>query len=321
VTVTPGLGSGGLSDTALITATSRASAGVSKAVQAVTHVRFTPGVALSPGIQRSATQGEVVTYTHTITNTGTGLDTYSLTASSSQGWPILFPPPASLTLAAGEASSFSVVLKVPQTAYSGTLDILTITARSQTFTTTVATAQDRTLVQGTPSFKLYLPVIYRNYPKDGVDLVVTGIEIGPLMDNGQAVITVTTQNIGNRPVAYGNNFYVDLYIFLEDPYMPPPLVAGQIYWGVQGHWYGPGETVQLTGVYTFPVSAEWVFYAQIDTDMTVVERDETNNVYGPLRRYLMPGAPTQELSPSAVLPQIPRPVPLTRPRPVPPLQP
>ncbi len=320
VTVTPGLGSGGLSDTALITATSRANAAVSKVVQDVTRVRFTPGVALSPGIQRTATQSEVVTYTHTITNTGTGLDTYTLTASSSQGWAILFPPPASLTLAAGEASTFSVVIKVPQTAYSGTLDILTITARSQTYTTTVATAQDRTLVQGTPSFKLYLPVIYRGYPKDGVDLVVTGIEIGPVKSGEPTLITVTTQNIGNRPVAYGNNFYVDLYIFFEDPYMPPPLVAGQIYWGVQGHWYAPGEVVKLTGVYTFPVSAEWIFYAQIDTDLHVEERDETNNVYGPLRRYLAPGA-IQGLSPSAIRPQIPRPVPLTEPRPVPPLQP
>lgn len=327
VTVTPPAGSGGLHHTVTVTATSRASLPggpaliktAPVAVQAETWVKFTPGVQLSPGVHSIATQGEVVTYTHTITNTGTGVDTFDLSVVSSHNWPILYRPPEQITLAAGEAHAFSVVLKVPQTAYSGTLDILTITARSTSFTSTVATAEDRTLVQGTPSFRLYLPVIYRGYPPDGVNLIVTGIQIGPLDTQGTAVITVTTMNIGNQPVAYGNNFYVDLYIFYEDPYMPPPLTAGNRYWGVQGHWYQPGASVVLTTTYSFPVGANWTFYAQVDTDKHVVEWNENDNVYGPLTRYLAPpGAGINNLN---MIPQMPRPVPLTQPRPVPPLQP
>ncbi len=319
VTVTPAPNMGGIVEETVVTARSRSNPNANPAsVRDFTTVLFTAGVALSPGYQQIAAPGGLVTYTHTITNTGTGQDTYALSITSSHNWPIVSRPPAQLTLAAGEAATFSVVLQVPRTTYSGTLDILTVEARSTTFTNTVATAQDRTLVQGTPSFKLYLPLVLNGYPPHGVNLRVVDIQVGPLDAQNRAVITVTTMNIGDQPVAYGNNFYVDLYIFFEDPYRPPPLTAGNGgVWGVQGHWYEPWKPVILTTTYTFPVGANWTFYAQIDTDKHVVEWDEDDNVFGPLVLHIAPGGRTL----LGLSPELPRPVPLSQPRPVPPLQP
>jgi hypothetical protein len=162
--------------------------------------------------------------------------------------------------------------------------------------------------------KLYLPIIMKNYtppsvpptetptptatgtlpPTDtptptatptpiGPDLVVTDISVvpNPPQAGQSAMVYVTVKNQGNRPVAYGNNFYVDFYVDRE----PAPLLRGDIEWGVQGSWFGVGESRTLSRTlsdsYTFTQGTHQL-YAQADTDETVTESNENNNALGPM---------------------------------------
>ena len=51
-------------------------------------VQHIHSVRLSPGYRQNARPGSVVTYTHTLTNTGGVSDTFILDIASSQGWPV-----------------------------------------------------------------------------------------------------------------------------------------------------------------------------------------------------------------------------------------
>jgi len=113
----------------------------------------------------------------------------------------------------------------------------------------------------------------------GPDLVVTDISVVPNPpEAGQsAMVYVTVRNQGNQAVPYGNNFYVDFYVDHE----PAPLLRGDIDWGVQGSWFGTGESRTLDGSYTFTEGTHQL-WGQADTDNTVVETNENNNVLGPV---------------------------------------
>lgn len=126
--------------------------------------------------------------------------------------------------------------------------------------------------------RVYLPVIFRNYPPSGSDLVVTGISVSPPEPaTGQpATVYVIVKNQGNQPVALGNNFYVDFYVDT----VPAPYLIGDIHWGVQGADFGIGQTQTYNVSFTFSGGVHNL-YAQVDTDNTVLETDETNNVRGP----------------------------------------
>ena len=133
-----------------------------------------------------------------------------------------------------------------------------------------------------PGSSTYLPLMMRNYSPgpvpDGPDLVVVNISVDqPIVAGEPTTVRVTIQNQGNQPVAFGNNFYVDLYVDRQ----PTPLLAGDIAWGVQGAWFDAGDMVVLTAPYTF-TSGTHQLYAQADTDNSVVERYENNNTRGPV---------------------------------------
>jgi hypothetical protein len=160
--------------------------------------------------------------------------------------------------------------------------------------------------------RVHLPLVMLNYeapspPPDGPDLVITGITVQtPITAGEPATVQVTVENQGNQPVPFGNNFYVDLYVDRQ----PGWLLIGDVEWGVQGTWFGVGDAVVLTTPYTF-TSGTHQLYAQADTDDSVTERIETNNVYGPLVIEVEGTSPDEEL----VTPT-PPPV-MDRPRPTP----
>src|ERR1700761_1257258 len=114
---------------------------------------------------KSGTTGQTVYYPHTITNTGNGVDTYTLTApvaggtvtqtaltyyvdANGDGVPDNFTPiTATTALAAGDQFSFVVAATVPPSATAGTTGTITVSASdtggntaSNTDTTTVATS-------------------------------------------------------------------------------------------------------------------------------------------------------------------------------------
>jgi uncharacterized repeat protein (TIGR01451 family) len=134
-----------------------------------------------------------------------------------------------------------------------------------------------------PEYTIFLPLVLRNYrrlPLDGPDLVVTDISISPESPGaGQPVtVYVTVMNQGNREVTFGNNFYVDFYVDRE----PTLLLVGDLGWGAQGSWFGVGETYVFSDTYAGFTSGTHQLYAQADTDDTVLETVEANNVLGPV---------------------------------------
>jgi hypothetical protein len=117
----------------------------------------------------------------------------------------------------------------------------------------------------------------------GVDLVVTGLTLNPNppLAGQPAVVEVTIKNQGQANVPANFNFYLDFYVNpVPDP--PQQVQWGVYYWGVQAHDMTAGASRTFTTLYNFSAGTHRL-YAQVDTDSTVVETNELNNVYGCLQ--------------------------------------
>ncbi|MFZ0545833.1 MAG: PQQ-dependent sugar dehydrogenase [Candidatus Promineifilaceae bacterium] len=112
----------------------------------------------------------------------------------------------------------------------------------------------------------------------GPDLVVTNLTIVPTSPGAgeTAEVIVTVQNQGNEPVDPGNNFFIDFYV----DKVPVPYLPGVIYWGAQGSQFDIGESRTFTQDYSFTAGTHNL-YIQVDTDQSVDETNEVNNIFGP----------------------------------------
>ncbi len=99
---------------------------------------------LTPDRSDTALPGQVVAYTHTLTNTGSLTDTFNITHHSSQSWTVDYNTP--ITLAAYETATVVVSVTVPANAISGTLDTTVVTATSQTDANIANAVTDTTTV-------------------------------------------------------------------------------------------------------------------------------------------------------------------------------
>ncbi len=120
----------------------------------ITTIHFRQ-VALAPDQAASAEPGERVTFTHSLTNTGTLSDTYDLTYTSGQGWRAAVSPPISLQ--PGESASVTLTLTVPLTASIGISDTLVLTATSRSDGSVSAAATN--LVTVVKIWRLYFPFV------------------------------------------------------------------------------------------------------------------------------------------------------------------
>jgi len=120
-------------------------------------------------------------------------------------------------------------------------------------------------------------------PDEFPDLIVADITVQPAtrLVNMPLMVYVTVKNQGPKDVALGNNFFADLYV---DPGAPPEQGRpGDVSWGVQYFWVPAGESYVLTTTLTFTDTGTHHLYAQTDTDGTVIESNEENNVFGPFQ--------------------------------------
>jgi hypothetical protein len=130
------------------------------AVQAV-------GVAIGPDHTRQAEAGQVITYEHILTNTGTIAATFLVEVSSTQDWPVellggIYPtgtPVLPLYASPQMPIPFQVSLTVPS-GVAGVTEITLITATSQVSPTVQDTAMDTTIVLS----RIYLPLVFRRWP-------------------------------------------------------------------------------------------------------------------------------------------------------------
>ena len=103
-------------------------------------------VELAPDNASLASPGTVLTYTHTLTNTGT-TDTFDLLVSP--GWGALLTT-SPITLAQGATETLQVEVAVPSDAVSDTVDTTVVTVTSRLDSTVFDTAMDTTTVVTTP---------------------------------------------------------------------------------------------------------------------------------------------------------------------------
>jgi uncharacterized repeat protein (TIGR01451 family) len=110
------------------------------------------------------------------------------------------------------------------------------------------------VTEGAPSFAVYLPLVMKSFtapppPAPRPDLVVTSFSVSP---NGSGGYTVqaTVRNQSSVPVAYGNNFYVNVYADPPEPFtntqIPDQNLRAAVRWGAQGSWFGAGQSRTLT---------------------------------------------------------------------------
>jgi hypothetical protein len=125
-----------------------------------------PGVEIGPDHTQQAYAGDTILYDHTLTNTGTTTDTFTLEVLSAQDWPVELggatQPRGTLSLqvAAQMTAPFQISLTVPVDA-AGLRDIAIIIATSQLSPTVRDSATDRTIVV----YHRYLfPLIMKRWP-------------------------------------------------------------------------------------------------------------------------------------------------------------
>ncbi len=106
------------------------------------------GVELVPSYTENVDPGEVVTYTHTLTNTGPVSDTYTvnLISDRSPAWGDLTVPwPFTVTLSPNESIQITAVVSVPLSAEAGLSERLNLVATSHTYPSVSATVTDTTV--------------------------------------------------------------------------------------------------------------------------------------------------------------------------------
>ncbi len=130
VQVTAPLGSGGLTDVTVVEAATLDGAGPSAQVTDTTSVTYTPGVALGPNHDETVPAGSAIQYTHYVTNTGNGPDTFSLAMNSSRGWATLLDS-GPFALASGAATPVRVEVVVPTDTLPFNVDVTVITATAE----------------------------------------------------------------------------------------------------------------------------------------------------------------------------------------------
>jgi uncharacterized membrane protein len=119
-------------DNIVVRATSVENENILAESSCIAHAALPLGVevSISPDNQ-SGTPSMTLNYTVTVSNTGASSDTYDLAASDNSGWGPTVSP-ASLTVAAGENMTSTLSVTVPDNAFGGTNDNITVTATSQT---------------------------------------------------------------------------------------------------------------------------------------------------------------------------------------------
>ena len=119
---------------------------------------------ISPGVSQTVDPGTVVAYHHTLTNTGTAADTFTVYVTSPQSWPIvllggnwptgtLVPPLLFESLDSSMTGTLTISLTVPPTASAG-LYYTIVTATSQNSDTVRITATNTATIRPKPEVKL-----------------------------------------------------------------------------------------------------------------------------------------------------------------------
>lgn len=107
------------------------------------------GAALSPGTTKNGLPGNALTFTHTLTNTGSTAITYAITASNSNPSftaPVINGGNPLIALAPGQTATVTIQVSLPSGPSSGAANTITVEARKSGDPTLLASATDQALV-------------------------------------------------------------------------------------------------------------------------------------------------------------------------------
>lgn len=144
---------GGVDNQTMITATSQTNSGI---YDMAVDVISSPGAQLVPNYDQSAKPGEILTYTHILTNIGPVTDTFNLSFNSSRGWGQLVGSGTSVTLPAGGSTLITVSVQVTNTAPANLFDVSTLVATSANYGVS-ATGVDTTTAKATVGDRYVAP--------------------------------------------------------------------------------------------------------------------------------------------------------------------
>ncbi|HSH01397.1 MAG TPA: choice-of-anchor Q domain-containing protein [Anaerolineae bacterium] len=113
------------------------------------------GVIIEPNNSGSDEPGQTVVYHHTVTNTGSTADTFSLATVSSLGWTTTVVP-TNLKLQAGASAMVTVTVTIDGAATNGQVDTTTVTVTSDNDGTVTDSATDTTTVVVVPAGNVFI---------------------------------------------------------------------------------------------------------------------------------------------------------------------
>lgn len=189
VSVQVRLPTGVVADTASVVTVTAASQGTPAATASVidtARISAFDGAELSPGTAQATQGNTTLTFTHTLTNTGSTALSYDLEATNSQAaWPApqitsANPTP---TLAPGETAEITIEVSVPDLT-GGISNITTVRVRAAGTTPVLAEAENTVLV-GEP-----------------LDVLITPDRVGSALPNATVTFTHTVTNIGTTADSY-----------------------------------------------------------------------------------------------------------------------
>jgi uncharacterized membrane protein len=152
----------GESDEATVTATSQGDGTSTDTTLLTTPTDAVYGVVLSADQSATGAPGDTVSYVITITNTGNTTDTIDLTAAGVWGAVL---SDTSVTLGAGESTTFTVDVTIAAGAADGDSDATTVTATSQNDVTATDSATLTTTAEvPVEGYFIYLPIVVRPNP-------------------------------------------------------------------------------------------------------------------------------------------------------------
>lgn len=121
----------GTLDITTLTVTSLTDPSVTASAEERTTVTQSVGSSLSPRFVRRAVQGEVIELRQTLVNAGNAPDSFTLSATSTLGWPVTITPASTSLTAFGLDPFITVRVTVPASASSGATDRVIVRATSR----------------------------------------------------------------------------------------------------------------------------------------------------------------------------------------------
>lgn len=98
----------------------------------VVNVLLVRGVVIAPDRAASGLPGELVTFTHTLTNTGNGADSFTLgVTTATPGWTTLVTPTSALNVPRGATRPVTVTVRIPAAVSADATNTFTVTATAQ----------------------------------------------------------------------------------------------------------------------------------------------------------------------------------------------